>query len=110
MQAEEAVEVDDLPCAEWRCWGASRSTRLAVRHDDVQSVRRAALEDHDQALGALPGSTAPKAARVRKLGIAVVPTTARALLRRNTRRVMDMEHLQFSVLSELELSSKRAYA
>src|SRR5258708_32044213 len=37
-----------------------------------------------------PFSTAPKAARVRKLGTAAVPTTASALLRRKMRRVMDM--------------------
>src|SRR5882762_789078 len=37
-----------------------------------------------------PGSMEPQAARVRKLGMAAVPTTASALLRRNTRRVMDM--------------------
>src|SRR5215469_15267306 len=37
-----------------------------------------------------PFSMAPNAARVRKLGTAPVPTTARALLRRNTRRVIDI--------------------
>src|SRR5689334_1514309 len=39
----------------------------------------------------VPLSVAPNAARVRKLGIVAVPTTASALLRRKTRRVMDIE-------------------
>src|SRR5579872_5889342 len=38
----------------------------------------------------IPASTAPNAARVRKLGTAAVPTTASALLRRKMRRVIDM--------------------
>src|ERR1017187_4275813 len=41
----------------------------------------------------MPGSAAPNAARVRKLGSAVVPTTAIAPLRRKMRLVMDMENL-----------------
>src|SRR5215472_16063457 len=44
-----------------------------------------------------PGSAAPYAARARKPGSAVVPTTARALLRRNTRRVMAMVELLASL-------------
>ena len=56
--------------------------RLAVRDDDVEAVGRAALEDYDQPLVAIPGSAAPKAARVRKPGTAAVPTTAIAPLRR----------------------------
>src|SRR5712692_7418387 len=40
-----------------------------------------------------PASTAENAARVRKAGIAAVPTTARAPLRRNTLRVMDIRQL-----------------
>src|SRR5579859_453640 len=48
-------------------------------------------------------STAPNAARVRKLGTAAVPTTARALLRRNTRRVMDMMNLSSPL--KLQLSA-----
>src|SRR5580704_19764005 len=40
-----------------------------------------------------PTSTAPKAARVRKLGTAAVPTTASVLLRRKMRRVMDIRRL-----------------
>src|SRR5215469_4324530 len=44
-------------------------------------------------------SVPPKAARVRKLGTAAVPTTARALLRMKTRRVMDIRTTQFSVTS-----------
>ena len=57
MQAEEAVEVEhffarDVDAGAHRVVGP-----LAVRHDDVQPVRGAALEDDDQALGCLPGST-----------------------------------------------------
>src|SRR5208283_2348851 len=40
----------------------------------------------------MPGSAAPKAARVRKLGSAVVPTTASAPLRKKIRRVMDIRN------------------
>src|SRR5690242_9305658 len=40
----------------------------------------------------VPGSWAPNAARRRKAGIAAVPTTVSALLRRKMRRVF-MEHL-----------------
>jgi hypothetical protein len=45
----------------------------------------------------VPASTAPKAARVRKLGTAAVPTTASALLRRKMRRVMDMVNLGYQL-------------
>ena len=51
---------------------------LAVRHDDVEAVGCAALEDHDQALGARPGSTCAESGAGEKAGIAAVPTTARA--------------------------------
>ena len=62
-----------------------------MRHHNIQTVGRAALEDYDQAFGARARLAAPMAARARKLGTAAVPTTASALLRRNTRRVMDIK-------------------
>jgi hypothetical protein len=90
MQAEEAVEIEHRLARNVDGGPHGVILRLGVRDDDVQSVGRAALEDDDQALGASAGSTAPNAARVRKLGTAAVPTTARALLRRKMRRVRDM--------------------
>src|SRR5271166_5874285 len=52
----------------------------------------------------VPGSAAPMAARARKVGTAAVPTTARALLRRKTRRVMDIKRTPSSQqLSPLKL-------
>src|ERR1700721_568354 len=50
-----------------------------------------------------PGSTAPNAARVRKLGSAVVPTTANAPLRRKMRRVIDIKSNLNLQLSSLKL-------
>ena len=56
MQPEESIEVDRRVCRAGR--GARDGDRgthsivvaLAERHDDVQRVRRAALEEHDQHL------------------------------------------------------------
>ncbi len=58
MQAEEAVEIDDAILAGAR--DGERRPHLvvrgfAVRHDDVEAVGGAALEDHDEALAAAAG-------------------------------------------------------
>ncbi len=92
MQAEEAVEIEHGLARNIDAGPHGVVLRLAVRNHDVQAVGRAALKNYDQTLVAHAGSTAPNAARVRKLGTAAVPTTASALLRRNMRRVMDMKN------------------
>src|ERR1700716_3571064 len=55
MQSEKAVEVEHgfLRDVDGRTHGVV--TRLAVGHDDVEAVGRAALEDHYQTLGANAG-------------------------------------------------------
>jgi len=74
--------------------------RFAVRHNNVESVGGSALErSRPDASGEPPGSAAPKAARVRKLGSAVVPTTASAPLRRKMRRVDGHKTLLLAVSS-----------
>src|SRR6266581_924865 len=63
MQAEEAVEVECRFFRNVDCRSRAVVRSLAVRHDDVETVRRAALEEDDQALrprarigGAIGGS------------------------------------------------------
>ncbi len=93
MQSEKSVQIDDIPLRniDRRTHGVVRG--FSMRHDHVQAVGRAPLEDHHQPLGAGTRLSRVHAARARKHGIAVVPTTASALLRRKTRRVIDIVHL-----------------
>ena len=49
VQAEEAVEVNHRAARDIDGWAHGVVRLLAVRHDYVQAVRGAALEDHDQA-------------------------------------------------------------
>src|SRR5882762_7955758 len=86
MQSEKAVEVEHGFLGDVDGWPHGVISGLAVGHNDVEAVGCAALEDYYQT----PGSAAPKAARVRKLGSAVVPTTASAPLRRKMRLVIGM--------------------
>jgi len=71
MQSKKAVEIKHgfLRDVDGRPHGVV--TRLAVRHNDVESVRRAALENHDESFGAHSGvnraqSRARKKARQRR--------------------------------------------
>ena len=52
MQSKEAVEIDHRLARNVDAGPHRVILRLGVRHDDVQSIGRTALEDHDQALGA----------------------------------------------------------
>src|SRR5215469_15591665 len=55
MQAEEAVEVEDVLARDVDA-GPHRVVRaLAVRHDDVEAVGRTTLKDDDQPLGTRAG-------------------------------------------------------
>src|ERR1700751_305432 len=63
MEAEEAIEIEHRPA--WNVDARAHSVilRFAVGNHDVQTIRRTALEDHDQALIAHPSvdSTEPGA-------------------------------------------------
>src|SRR5580704_16651632 len=50
MQSEEAVEVDDLPALKRNAWPHLIIGGLAMRDDDVEAIRRAALENYNQPL------------------------------------------------------------
>ena len=104
MQAEEAVEIDHRIARNIDAGPHGVITLLAVRHHDIQSISRAALENDDKRLLPAWVSAAPIAARARKLGTAAVPTTAIALLRRNTRRVIDIKQLLAAISSETPAS------
>ena len=94
MKAEEAVQIDHRIA-----WDVDRRPHriislLTMRHHDIEAVGRAPLEDDYKTFFFGPGSIcAENAARVKKVGIAAVPTTARAPLRRKIRLVMDIEQL-----------------
>src|SRR5208282_6513163 len=60
MQSEKTVEVKHRLPGDVNRRPHRVVTRLAVRHNDVQSVGRTALENDDQALGANPGVSGPK--------------------------------------------------
>src|SRR5439155_7028084 len=49
MQAEEAVEVNHRASRDIDGWAHGVVGRVGMRHDNVQTVRGAALEDYDQA-------------------------------------------------------------
>src|SRR3979411_2526268 len=55
MQAEESVEIEN--CFAWDVDAGTHGVvlRLAMRDHDIQAIRRAALKDYDQALGARAG-------------------------------------------------------
>jgi hypothetical protein len=55
VQSEKAVEVEHRFLRNIDGWPHSVVAGLAVGHNDVEAVSRAALEDHDQALGANAG-------------------------------------------------------
>ena len=88
MQAEEAVEVDDLLARNVDAGPHRVIGTLGVGHDDVEAVGRAALEDHDQALVGGGGIGGAQGGAGQKVGMAAVPTTAIAPPLRNVLRVM----------------------
>ena len=104
MQPEEAVEVDRAgragatPAAGWRCSGRSAVVRrVAVRHDDVERVGRAALEEADERLAACRrrraapcDSSCANAVRRRKLGLSPSVTSASAPDFMKTRRCIEV--------------------
>ena len=91
MQPKETVQIEHRFLRNIDRWPHRVVRRLAVRHNNVQTIGRAALKDHDQPFRrARPDQRRHSAARVRKLGKAAVPTAASALLRRKTRRVIDI--------------------
>jgi hypothetical protein len=51
MQSEEAVEIEDRLFGNVNTGTHGVILGLAVRDDDVESIGRTALEDHDQSLG-----------------------------------------------------------
>src|SRR5207248_9879064 len=55
MQSEEAVQIEHRLAGNINAGPHRVILRLAVRHNNVQSIRGASLEDNDQAFGA-PGS------------------------------------------------------
>src|SRR6185437_6743824 len=68
MQAKESVEIDGRELSSGRarncdCRAHSVISLLAMRHHNVQAVRSAALEKHDQALLAAGGSGTVNSAR-----------------------------------------------
>ena len=93
MQPEEAVEIDHRVARNIDGRPHGVICLLAMRDHNIQSIGRAALEDDHQSLVSQRRLRPQNAARVRKAGIAAVPTTASAPLRRNTLRVMDIKQL-----------------
>ena len=91
MQAEEAVEIEDLILRDGDGGAHGVVVGLAPGNDDVEAVGGAALKDDDELL-ALPVASvvAAMTARVRKAGRAVVPARASAPLRRKMRREVFM--------------------
>ena len=91
MQSEEAVKIDHALPRDGDAGAHVVIRLLAMRHNDVQAVGGAALEEYDQALLPLEQRvSAAYTARVRKLGTTLVPTMASAPFFRKTLRVMDM--------------------
>ena len=86
MQAEEAVQIKHRAARNIDGRPHGVIGLLAVRHHDIQTVGRASLEDDHQPLVARARSDGRKGRAREKAGIAAVPTTARAPLRRKTRR------------------------
>jgi hypothetical protein len=89
MQAEEAVEIDDLILRDGDAGAHGVVVLLAIGNDDVEAVGCAALEDDDQARPGLRRGFA-STERTRKLGMAAVPAMASAPLRRKNLRLVCM--------------------
>ena len=55
MQPEEAIEIEHILPRNVDTWPHRIVLRFAMRYDDIQTIRRAALKDHDQAFGTYAG-------------------------------------------------------
>ena len=87
MQSEESVEIDHRAARNIDGRPHGVIGRLAMRHDDIQSVGRAALEDHDQALVSRAGFDSRKSgARQKRRDRRGADNCERAVAKKNSAR------------------------